>query len=191
MYHAPKLDVRRLADALVQWFQSRQFESHALDAPEGGALVQTRQEEGWRAWLGLSQALNIQLIPAGDNLTVQIGAGKWVDKAVVGAAGALLFWPLLIPAAYGAWKQSQLPREVFAFIEQYIATGGEMPIPIAVSPGQPSPVGSITCPSCGHRERAGAKFCTNCGAKLERVCASCGHPLPPEAKFCDNCGAPV
>ncbi|MBQ9419620.1 MAG: zinc-ribbon domain-containing protein [Synergistaceae bacterium] len=33
---------------------------------------------------------------------------------------------------------------------------------------------------------AGAKFCSNCGAKL--VCPNCGNALIPGAKFCPNCG---
>jgi predicted amidophosphoribosyltransferase len=38
---------------------------------------------------------------------------------------------------------------------------------------------------------AGAKFCLECGSKLEqgRVCPVCGKVNPPEAKFCIECGA--
>ncbi|MBQ7196705.1 MAG: SPFH domain-containing protein, partial [Synergistaceae bacterium] len=42
------------------------------------------------------------------------------------------------------------------------------------------------CPSCGQPVIAGAKFCSNCGAKL--VCPNCGQALIPGAKFCPNCG---
>ena len=49
----------------------------------------------------------------------------------------------------------------------------------------PQASGSV-CPSCGQPVAAGAKFCSNCGAKL--VCSNCGSALVPGAKFCSNCG---
>ena len=49
----------------------------------------------------------------------------------------------------------------------------------------------MTCASCGHDNRAAARFCDNCGTALPRVCASCATPLRAAAKFCDECGRPV
>ena len=46
----------------------------------------------------------------------------------------------------------------------------------------------MTCPSCAHENRPGAKFCEECGTPLKRACASCGGELRPTAKFCDECG---
>jgi class 3 adenylate cyclase/tetratricopeptide (TPR) repeat protein len=46
----------------------------------------------------------------------------------------------------------------------------------------------MTCPSCGADNRAGAKFCAECGAGLALVCPN-GHPVGPGASFCDECGA--
>lgn len=49
--------------------------------------------------------------------------------------------------------------------------------------------GSV-CPSCGHANPQGAKFCLECGNKLDqgKVCPNCGQMNPPEAKFCLGCG---
>lgn len=193
MYHAPGLDIRELADVVSNWFQSQQFEAQILEAPGGGLVVQARQPEAWRSILGMSSALNVTMIPQGDNLMVQMGAAKWVDKAAVGAVGLLLFWPALIPAAYGAWKQKQLPNQVFQLIDQYVATG-QVPVvgPVPVAAPAPTPVPSAArCPSCGQPVRAGAKFCDNCGTLLQLACPQCGAALRPGAKFCDSCGAKV
>jgi len=46
------------------------------------------------------------------------------------------------------------------------------------------------CPSCGHGNPEGAKFCADCGGKLERACAECGTPALEGARFCIECGAP-
>ncbi len=55
----------------------------------------------------------------------------------------------------------------------------------------PIPAGATTCPN-GHVVAPGAKFCPECGAKIElsgpRTCAN-GHQVPEGAKFCPECGA--
>ena len=49
----------------------------------------------------------------------------------------------------------------------------------------------MTCPSCGHENREGARFCLSCGGELRLSCARCSAQLPPGARFCDTCGQPV
>ncbi len=46
-----------------------------------------------------------------------------------------------------------------------------------------------TCPSCQAPLAQNAKFCPECGAKIEaEKCAKCGAKLAPNAKFCPECG---
>lgn len=44
------------------------------------------------------------------------------------------------------------------------------------------------CPQCHAPVQAGAKFCSNCGAKLIQVCPECGKVVAPGSKFCSECG---
>lgn len=44
------------------------------------------------------------------------------------------------------------------------------------------------CPQCHAPVQAGAKFCSNCGAKLIQVCPECGKVVTPGSKFCSECG---
>ena len=67
--------------------------------------------------------------------------------------------------------------------------------PAAQQPAAPAapaaqPAAAGFCPSCGNPILAGAKFCSNCGEKLqaENVCPKCGEAVQPGAKFCMNCG---
>ncbi len=51
----------------------------------------------------------------------------------------------------------------------------------------------VACPKCGSKNLVGAKFCNDCGTKLETVagqvpCVKCGSPLQAGAKFCNECG---
>jgi len=51
----------------------------------------------------------------------------------------------------------------------------------------------MKCKKCGAQNRDGAKFCCECGNKLEIInyCDNCGCRLEEGAVFCDQCGARV
>jgi class 3 adenylate cyclase/tetratricopeptide (TPR) repeat protein len=52
----------------------------------------------------------------------------------------------------------------------------------------------MKCPKCQADNPDGAKFCVECGNKLELICPDCGSGNSPNFKFCYNCGtqlAPV
>src|SRR4051812_45257189 len=61
--------------------------------------------------------------------------------------------------------------------------------------GVPPAVAAVqeaACPECKKPLKPDAKFCGNCGAKIEqRLCAGCKAPLKPGAKFCPGCGMKV
>ncbi len=47
----------------------------------------------------------------------------------------------------------------------------------------------ITCPGCGAEVRASAKFCPECGINLaKKKCPKCGAEVKSGAKFCPECG---
>jgi len=49
----------------------------------------------------------------------------------------------------------------------------------------------MTCPRCQHANRAGARFCEECGAPLPWACTACGAALSATAKFCPECAQPT
>lgn len=55
---------------------------------------------------------------------------------------------------------------------------------------------TIKCPKCGNSLPAHAKFCLECGTKIEAlsenemICPACGKKTP-KGKFCMECGAPL
>ena len=46
----------------------------------------------------------------------------------------------------------------------------------------------MKCSKCQYNNRDDAKFCLECGEKLELLCPQCDKTLPSSAKFCDECG---
>ena len=61
--------------------------------------------------------------------------------------------------------------------------------PAAPTAAAPQPA-QVSCPDCGNRADADAKFCDECGVPLtaEKSCPLCQEPNDLDAKFCDNCG---
>lgn len=50
----------------------------------------------------------------------------------------------------------------------------------------------VACPACGHLNPLGAKFCLECGTRLASPkCPSCGAELPEGTKFCPDCGTKI
>jgi class 3 adenylate cyclase/tetratricopeptide (TPR) repeat protein len=47
----------------------------------------------------------------------------------------------------------------------------------------------MQCPRCQAHNDHDAKFCEDCGARLDTVCPSCGQPVGTGKKFCRSCGA--
>ncbi len=43
-------------------------------------------------------------------------------------------------------------------------------------------------PKCRHENPEGAKFCVECGEKLEKKCQKCGFSNSRSFKFCAECG---
>ena len=56
----------------------------------------------------------------GDDLAVEIGGAKWMDKAAAGAVAWFVIWPAIIPAAIGGVKQATLPARTLRYVESMI-----------------------------------------------------------------------
>jgi len=46
----------------------------------------------------------------------------------------------------------------------------------------------MNCPHCQADNPDGARFCNQCGQKIEAVCPGCGQINPPGSRFCNQCG---
>ena len=78
------------------------------------------------------------------------------------------------------------------------AVGGQMAN--AFGAGQPggqqagggAGAATVPCPACGRQNNPAAKFCADCGGKMEIAqvpCVKCGANLREGAKFCSECGS--
>ncbi len=107
-----------VVNELAQWLTGQQFDCQRLVVDDGRTLLQVVKQGRWRKLIGMSTALNVVLGHAEDVLTAEIGAGRWVDKAVAGGISLFVLWPLAVTAGIGAWEQLKLPDRIFDFIAQ-------------------------------------------------------------------------
>ena len=85
-------------------------------------LLQIKKRGSWRELVGMATSLNVVFHAGEENtLTVEIGAGKWIDKAAVGTVSLLILWPLAITAGIGAWEQMKMPENIFEYIGSRLA----------------------------------------------------------------------
>ncbi len=196
-FYASGIDSRDVARVVSSWLVLHDFESRTVDLPEGGIAVQARQPKSWRYILGMSSALNITINKKEKDVVVETEAGSWAEKIAVGAVGAFILHPLLITAAYGAWKQSQLPDKIFGAIEEYIkskqGTAGatratRIPVQSSDEPLTKRAIQETAIQEVAIQEKDMPETVppTTPG---EIVCPSCGEAAGEGAKYCDQCGA--
>lgn len=46
----------------------------------------------------------------------------------------------------------------------------------------------MKCSRCQFENRAGIRFCEECGVKLDLTCPACAARVPADRKFCGSCG---
>ena len=103
------------------WLLSNDFKCQTVPIDDGSIVIQVEKSGDWRKLVGMSTALNVCFSQNGDNLTVGINAGRWLDKAAVGAIGMfVILWPLAVTAGIGAWEQVKLPERVFGHVESLL-----------------------------------------------------------------------
>lgn len=115
-------DVQRLISEVKGWLESEDFDVQQMNMNDKGILLQLKKRGAWRDWVGMSTSLNIVFNQADDGLVVQIGAGKWIDKAAVGTVSLFILWPLAITVGFGAWEQAKMPERVFDFISSKLVS---------------------------------------------------------------------
>ena len=140
--YSQNMDVASCTKALQDHFSTQGYEIQVLGIPPE-VVVQVRKRSTLRTIAGMANAVTAEFRKNRNSIVVTLGEQKWMDKAAVGALGAVVFAPLLVTAAYGAWKQSKLPDQFWQIADKY----------------------GMACPKCGTLYE-GSKFCSKCGVAL-------------------------
>lgn len=112
-------------DTLQNWLTDQGFETQKFNADDGKTLIQAQKPGMWRKAVGMSTAANILLSQNKGKLIVEIGQGRWLDKAAGGLLARMLNPLFLLPAGYGALEQWQFPTKIFEFFSDSDSTNHE------------------------------------------------------------------
>ncbi len=189
-YYPGVFDVTQLAMQLASNLQLRAYQAQWFGA-SNQIMVQVRKGSDAGKIFGAQAALTVILTQHPTGLLVTLGQQRWMDKALVagvGVVGAAFFlWPLLIPAAVGAVRQSALPSEVLNLLDTLVLQQNPLAMPSAVPvylmpqvqgmyQAAPSSVTmtvpQILCPACNQMNNTGATFCQHCGTPLDASAAA-------------------
>ncbi|HEX7447339.1 MAG TPA: zinc ribbon domain-containing protein [Pirellulales bacterium] len=116
----------------------------------------------------------------------------FVGMPLLAGGVALTRFAYLGPLArYVAEETAPVGRDVINYLARGTepavrAVAGALKEEWSQSPGEERK----SCPQCGQRNDADARFCAHCGGAMTAtaVCAHCGAKNAPSASFCDQCG---
>lgn len=152
------------ADGLVQRletsFRDRGYEVQTLRGNQKEIYVQMRKASTGRKIVGLDRALTVLIDQNGGPTRIGVGQADWATKTAVGVIGAIAFWPLIVSAGYGLYKQGTLPGKVWNVIDDYAASQN-------ARPAQESTTEDVSCPQCGVTNNSESNFCSACGSPLK------------------------
>lgn len=117
--------VSGMAEAIARMLTNEEnMTAQVLTADDGTKIVQGRGEDStFLKFCGLNNSITVRIIPRGEtSAQVEIGYGKWLEKATTAATGFVLLGPLfLVSHAIGTAKQLMLPGAITGTIEKYLA----------------------------------------------------------------------
>ena len=118
-----------LSRHLGERFDQEGYDVQVVEEPEATTPTVTfqmrkRYSERWiktiSTYTGLDTAATLLLRAVGEDLEVQFGGAKWIDKAAVAGVGVLAsLGVLLVPAGIGAWKQRQLLEDLQQAVDDF------------------------------------------------------------------------
>ena len=115
-YTCSPAEAARVVADLKNSLDAQKFDVQQMATENEATLLQIKKRGAWRDFVGMSTSLNIVLGTSDNTLTVDVGAGKWIDKAAVGAVSMVVLWPLAVTAGVGAWEQMKMPDRILDYI---------------------------------------------------------------------------
>ena len=120
-FSCPSSRFPELISSTQNWLSREGFKCQKLQTEDGGTLLQVEKVGGWRKFVGMSTALNIGFHQVENTVNVEIGSGRWIDKATTGAVAYFILWPLAVAAGIGVWQEMKMPERVFENITAFLS----------------------------------------------------------------------
>ena len=127
-------DLTPVAQELMSYFESQDFETAETHLPAGGVQVSIRRGGTFKAIIGMKTALNIKVEPVDGGTKVDAGVGIFGQQAIPSIITALVFWPVIIAQVWNMAQEAKLDEEAIGVAEESLK---------AHASGAPSPIAEV------------------------------------------------
>jgi len=108
-------------NSLRDFLHQENYNCQMIPMADGGIMMKIDKKSGLIKLLGNGIGIDIIFKQEDENtMLVQIGNGRWIDKATIGTMGLLVFPPFAAMAIIGAVRQSKMADYVLDFIDKFI-----------------------------------------------------------------------
>ena len=124
-------DLTPVAQEVMRYFESQDFEVAEEHLPAGGVQVSIRRGGTFKAIIGMKTALNIKIEPVDGGTQVDAGVGIFGQQAIPTVITALVFWPVIIAQVWNMAQEAKLDEEAIGVAEESLkahASGAPSPI---------------------------------------------------------------
>lgn len=152
------MDFQMVANDVKAHFEQKDF-IVSMNENAMGYFISISKGGIFKAVLGMKTALNIDMkkVPGGVSASAKVGI--FGQQLLPSAITLFIAWPVLVTQITGLVSQAKLDNEALDKIEESIRRHETY--------GSRSASGnSQYCISCGSSIKMGAKFCSECGARL-------------------------
>lgn len=139
-----------ISKAICDHFIDEGYQVTTDEGYTGGRDISITKGGTFMAVLGLRNALNISLRPAGDSIYFQAGAGIYGMHAIPTTITLLVCWPVIFTQTWGLIKQAHLDDQA---LQVALSALNDM---------------KIHCTNCGKLIAGDSVYCPHCGTKIER-----------------------
>ncbi|HEY7416869.1 MAG TPA: hypothetical protein VH593_16910, partial [Ktedonobacteraceae bacterium] len=117
-YQSSDIHIDRVTYDLESYLSTQGYQVQRFgDAQQ--TVVQFRKGSTVEAIVGMQAAITIVLQRVSGGVTATIGQQQWIDKAVVGLLGFVL-WPLFVTAGIGTIRQIEIENQAINALDNII-----------------------------------------------------------------------
>jgi predicted RNase H-like HicB family nuclease len=127
-------DLTPVAQEVMRYFESQDYEATETNLPAGGVQVSIRRGGTFKAIIGMKTALNIKIEPVEGGTQVDAGVGIFGQQAIPTMITALVFWPVIIAQVWNMAQEAKLDEEALDVAEESLK---------AHASGAPSPISEV------------------------------------------------
>lgn len=160
---APTSIIPQIAKEISGFFTAEEYITQIDVLLSGAYDISISKGNLFKSVLGMNTALKIHIRPLGNQISIEAGAGIFGQQAIPTAISLFLFWPVLATQIWGLVQQSKLDEKAIEIAEKTIKSLQENKHQSDYSQN----LSQAFCIQCGKPSPLGAKFCAECGHKLE------------------------